>query len=147
MSQATKPPVPELAELATLFPQPRIIEAGGIKISIPVLNFGQLAKVTTVVGPILAKTPADQPIAQTLVDNVDALKEVLAVAIGWPIDRLEALPADIVVQITLELLEVNVDFLRSRLLPQAAGFAKIGAQLGSMSSPSSSSTGTTTLNS
>jgi hypothetical protein len=140
----TKPAIPTLEQLQTIFPPAKTIEVSGLTIEVPVLSFAKVARIGAIVGPILAKAEG-RSIVELVTANGDGLMRILSVALDWPMNVVEALPPDVALAAFLALVEQNSDFLTTQLAPRLAGLQAAGAQLGSTSSESSPSTDTTTL--
>jgi hypothetical protein len=134
MPEFTKPSLPAVDELLALLPQPAIVEIGGLKIAVPVLTFGAIAKILALTRPILAQAPVARPFGEVVVEHLDTMLEVLAIALNWTPDRVAALPPDAAIQLALAIFEKNVDFFGQCAPRITAEVEKVAARVGQMPS-------------
>lgn len=132
MTQATKG---DSAELLALFPQPEIVTQGDVKVYIPVLNFGQIAKIMKIAGPIFANAKDEKQWGELVAENGDHVGEILSVALSVPVDYVNAMPPDLVGNALLALFRINADFFKSRMLPLIAGFQSVAGAISAGQTP------------
>jgi hypothetical protein len=130
MTISTKPTLPEVDELLALLPQPTVVDIGGVSVAIPVLTFGQVARIMAVLRPILVATPAARPLAEVVVGHLDTMLEILTIALGWPIERIEALPPECAARAFLALYEVNAEFFVRRAAALTPEVEKVAQRVG-----------------
>jgi hypothetical protein len=144
MTTATKPTLPEVDELLALLPQPTIVDIGGVNVAIPVLTFGQVARIMAVLRPILVATPAARPLSEIVLGHLDTMLEVLTIALGWPSEKIDALPPECAARAFLALYEVNAEFFVRRAAALTPEVEKVAARVGQTCSTFSSLMATAT---
>lgn len=131
----------EFDELLALIPQPRVVIIDGLRVEIPELTFGALARMAAVARPMLVEAPG-RPFIDAVVEHLDIVLELLSIALDQPAEWIEALPPDIAVRLLAALHEVNRDFSQALMAPRTAGPRLIAVLGGRTSSNCSSRTGT-----
>jgi hypothetical protein len=111
MTQRAKPRIREVADLALLFPRAVPLDLGTFRAMVPVLDFRRIAQIMVIAEPILAEAPG-RPLPEVLAEHTGAIVEILAIAMAWPIDRVEALPPHATAQLFATLVDANQGFFR-----------------------------------
>lgn len=131
-----------MTELNELFPDPVERELGGLKVVIKPITIGQIPKITRLVKGIdIAGKRWDEPQfwVDLISDHGDSVIEMVALACKQKAEDVTELPFDDFVLLAIEVIRVNADFFTRRVMPS---LQTAMAQVGSMASSGSSSTGT-----
>jgi hypothetical protein len=117
----TKPTDPAIsAAINRMFPEPKALTLGeGLAVDIRVLNFGQIAKISRLLKPLLSDPSSAGDVRGALIDNLETMAACVAIAIDWPVERVLELAPEACVQLIAALLEANYRHFE-QILPRFA---------------------------
>jgi len=124
-------------EVALLFPQGKAVTIKGEEMMIKPFGFGKFPQVLALMKgfkpPAEGTTASAFNIGQLLVDNADAVMDLVVLATGKKKEWFDDMGMDEGVDLLKTILEVNADFFVKRLQPRTmAAIAELQSSLGAL---------------
>jgi hypothetical protein len=138
-----------MADLAVLFPEPRIVGLRGGEVSVLPLTMGQIPEFSRAINPAMVMILSGAWQA-AIEDHGEAMQRAVAVATRQDAAAIAAMYPDDFLRLADAVLEVNLNFFGQWVMPQAAQVGQRLAQMlvrpGAISSPGSSGEATARAN-
>lgn len=105
-------------ELEILEPSSKTVKVGGEEIKVPEMNVRQMKSLIKKIGEIMPFIKDnDIDVKAMIIDNPDLLIEIVSICIEKPLDWIDEIKIDELLELALTCVEVNTDFFVNRVLP------------------------------
>lgn len=121
-----------MTQLATLFPEPRIVKTRGGEFAVSPITMGRLSAFAKACSPFMAQltAPGETSLANAkslllplLTEHGDAVLDAVAIGAGIERKQVDALLPDDALALAGAVLEVNLDFFMDQVMPRLASVA------------------------